>query len=192
MRLRGCSRVGGLFWAVDGLAGSWLVNATAQSPPLPGASLAFFVFVRPGASLLLILPLLLVFFPDGRLPSGWWGRGCLVSLASTALLPVALIFVPSDMAERQARRTAGSRVRGLNVDPFSIPLPDGLWSAVLTVAYLAGADQPVFPLVVVVRRYRSAPGVQRLQMRWLLWAAVVDAVVVLVAFRCPSTSPASR
>lgn len=28
--------LGGLFWVVDGLAASWLVNATAHSPPLPG------------------------------------------------------------------------------------------------------------------------------------------------------------
>jgi signal transduction histidine kinase len=174
--------VGGLLWAFDGLAGSWLVNATAQSPPLPGASLAFFVFVRAGSLLLIVLPLLLVLFPDGRLPSGWWGRAAVLSLASTALLPVSLMFVPSDVAERQAGEPLGPEFAGIDVDPLSIPLPDGLWSAVLSVAYLLVPISLLVPLIVVVRRYRAATGVRRLQLRWLLWAAGVDALVVLVAF----------
>ena len=52
----------------------------------------------------------------------------------------------------------------------------------LSVAYLLVPISLLVPLIVVVRRYRSATGVRRLQLRWLLWAAAVDALVVLVAF----------
>jgi len=41
--------IGGMFWAVNGLAASWLVNATAEQPALPGASLAFYLLYRAGA-----------------------------------------------------------------------------------------------------------------------------------------------
>ncbi len=173
---------GGLFWAVNGLSASWLVNATAEQPPWPGASLAFFLFFRAGAWLLVLLPLLLVLFPDGRLPSGWWGRAALVSLGSTALLPLMLTFVPSDVAEEQAGEALGPEVSGIDLDPLSIPLPDDLWTAVLTAAYLLVPLSLIVPLLIVIRRYRTAGDVRRLQLRWLLWAAVVDAVIVVVGF----------
>jgi signal transduction histidine kinase len=174
--------LGGLYWAVNGLAASWLVNAVAEEPPLPGASLAFFLFFRAGAWLLVVLPLLLVVFPDGRLPSGWWGRAAVASLAATAVLPLALTFVPSDVAERQAGEPLGPAYGGVDLDPVSIPLPDALWSPVLAAAYVLVPLGILVPLAIVVRRYRRASGVRRLQLRWLLWAAVVDAVVVVVAF----------
>ncbi|HEU0287175.1 MAG TPA: histidine kinase [Nocardioidaceae bacterium] len=174
--------IGGLFWALNGLAATWLVNATAVDPPWPGASLAFFLFVRAGAWLLLILPLLLVLFPDGRLPSGWWGRAALASLASTALLPLSLMFVPSDVAERQTGDSLGPQLAGVDVDPLSIPLPAGVWTTILTAAYLLVPISQLVPLAIVIRRYRAASGVGRLQLRWLLWAAVMDAVIVLLGF----------
>jgi signal transduction histidine kinase len=173
---------GGLFWALNGLSASWLVNATTEQPPLPGASLAFFLFFRAGAWLLVLLPLLLVLFPDGRLPPGWWGRAAIVSLGSTATLPLVLTFVPSDVAEEQAGETLGPEVSGVDLDPLSIPLPDNVWTAVLAVAYLLVPLSLVVPLLIVIRRYRTASGVLRLQLRWLLWAAMVDAVIVVVGF----------
>jgi len=174
--------VGGMYWALNGLAATWLVNATGEEPPWPGASLAFFLFFRAGAWLLVVLPLLLVLFPDGRLPSGWWGRAALVSLASTAILPLVLTFVPSDVAERQAGEPLGPELAGVDVDLLSIPLPDDVWSGLLSAAYLLVPISLLVPLAIVVRRYRAASGVRRLQLRWLLWAAVVDAVLVLVGF----------
>lgn len=174
--------LGGLYWTINGLAVSWLTIAIGHEPPLVGASLAFFLFFRAGAWLLIALPLLLVVFPDGRLPSGWWGRAALVSLASTALLPLTLMFVPADVAEEQAGEPLGPAFDGVDVELLSIPLPDGLWTGVLSTAFLLVPVSMLVPLAVVVRRYRRATGVRRLQLRWLLWAAVVDAVLVLLAF----------
>jgi signal transduction histidine kinase len=174
--------IGGLFWALNGLAATWLVNATAEEPPWPGASLAFFLYFRAGAWLLLVLPLLLVLFPDGRLLSGWWGRAALVSLASTALLPLSLTFVPSDAAEQQAGEPLGPELAGVDVDPMSIPLPDDMWTAILTVAFVLVPISQLVPLAIVIRRYRAATGVRRLQLRWLVWAALVDAVIVVLGF----------
>jgi hypothetical protein len=149
---------GGLFWVVNGLAATWLVNATAEQPPLPGASVAFFLLYRAGSWLLVVLPLLLVLFPDGRLPSGWWGRAALASLASTALLPLSLLFVPSDVAARQAGEPIGPELAGVALDPLSVPLPDSQWIGVLSVAYVLVPVSLLVPLAVVVRRYRAATG----------------------------------
>ena len=94
--------LGGLFWAVDGLAAAGWSTRPHRTRPGPVPISRSCCSSALGAALLLILPLLLVLFPDGRLPAGWWGRGCLLSLASTALLPLTLVFVPSHIAEEQA------------------------------------------------------------------------------------------
>ena len=41
----------GLQWCMDGVAASWLAYATMRHPALPGASLAFWMFMRFGALL---------------------------------------------------------------------------------------------------------------------------------------------
>ncbi|GAB3323317.1 hypothetical protein GCM10027451_46680 [Geodermatophilus aquaeductus] len=46
----------------------------------------------------------------------------------------------------------------------------------------------LLPLAVVTHRLRAAAGEDRRRMRWLLWAGVVDALVVLGAVLFPSTT----
>ncbi|WP_155347734.1 sensor histidine kinase [Acrocarpospora pleiomorpha] len=170
----------GAWWALDGTASSWLAYATMHDPALPGASAAFSVYQRFGAGLLLLLPLVLLLFPDGRLPSGWWRVVSLVSLGLTSLLPLALIAAPSGIA--QATSEPGpipAPLLALNLDPLYFPLPDVVWTGVLLVAQLCVPLSLLAPFVVVVRRYRTETGIGRMRMRWLLWAAVVDLLVML-------------
>ncbi len=170
----------GAWWAVDGTASAWLAYATAEVPPRPGASVAFFVYQRLGAWLLLLLPLLLLLFPDGRLPTGRLRPASLVSLGLTSLLPLALVAAPSRLAQASSGDGAMPlSLRALELDPVEVPLPDPVWSALLQVAYVVVPVSLVVPFVVVVRRYRAATGITRTRMRWLLWAAVVDLLVML-------------
>ena len=53
-----------------------------------------------------------------------------------------------------------------------------VWIALFTSAQSLMPFGLVVPFAVVVRRYRSANGEQRGALRWLLWAAVVDLLVV--------------
>ncbi|WP_246456515.1 sensor histidine kinase [Nocardioides mesophilus] len=179
----------GAWWALDGAAAAWLAFATTYTPALPGASVAFFVFQRLGAWLLLLLPLLLLLFPDGRLPTGRWRAVSVASLVMTALLPLALVAAPSDVAQvSSGAESMPAPLRALELDPVRVPLPDPVWSALLQVAYLCLPLSLVVPFAVVVRRYRGAGGTTRTQMRWLLWAAVVDLLVMLTIRLLPDSS----
>lgn len=168
----------GLWWIVDTAAGVWLAEATRHDPFLPGASVAFWIYQRLGAGLLLLLPLVLLLHPDGRLPRGRWRVAALVSLASTALLPLTLVVVPSDIAQEQAGRVP-TELANLQLDPFLLPLPDGFWQVLLRIAYVLLPLSLLTPLAVVVARYRSSQGLRRTRMRWLLWAALMDALLML-------------
>ena len=126
--------VAGAGWLATALAAGWLVEALSLSPGLPGASVAYAIGARYGAFLLLALPLALLLFPDGRLPRGRIGRPvAAASLASTALLPVTLLFVPASVVVSRAGGTLSPQEATLDLDPHSVPLP--FWPAVLDVAF---------------------------------------------------------
>jgi signal transduction histidine kinase len=171
----------GMFWVVDSLCSSWTAFALYTEPGVPGASAAFYVYQRLGAGLLLGLPLILLVFPHGRLPrEPLWRRLSLASIALTALLPVLLAVVPSETAERFAGESLDPALARLDLDPISIPLPYGVWQVLLTIAYAGVFLSLVVPLLVVVRRYRAGDAAGRAQLRWLVWAAGVNVIVIVV------------
>lgn len=179
--------VAGLAWVVDALAGAWFLEALATGRPLGGP--AFTVVARWGAFLLLTLPLVLLLFPDGRLPRGRVGRtAALGSLAATALLPLCLVVVPSAVLDARFGEVTPPEVRALGIDALSVDW--SAWPVVLDVAYGFLPVGLLVPLAVVVVRFRRATGVRRRQMRWLVWAALVDALVMLVSRVLPAWAAA--
>ena len=174
------------FWAVDGLAESWLTWALAGDPPRAGASLAFWTVERLGSGLLLGLPLLLLLYPDGRLPAGRWRPVALVSLASTALLPVLLLVTPAEVAFTADDGTAyGAPYDALDLDLTSLPLPAAVALPLLRIGFPLAVLGIAVPAASVVARYRRATGDDRNRLRWLLWAAVVDVLVMLATLLLP-------
>jgi signal transduction histidine kinase len=172
----------GAWCAFNAAGGAWLALATSLDPPLPGAAFAFWVVMRLGAGILLILPMILLLYPHGRLPTGRWRRPAVASLAGTAVLPVLLLVVPSHVAEMEsADRPLPASVLRLDLDPLLVPLPDEVWQVALRAAFVLVPVSLVVPFLVVVDRYRTASGPDRLRMRWLLWAGLVD-VLVMLAF----------
>lgn len=179
----------GLWWCLDSAAASWLTFATLDQPPRAGASVAFWVYQRLGAGLLLVLPLVLLLFPDGRLPSGRWRVAAVSGLLATTLLPLTLVAVPARVAQDVAGEEGiPEAFRSLDLDAVSLPVPDGAWSVLLRTAFLALAFSLVPVLAVVVHRYRTARGLDRVRMRWLLWAAVVDALLMLTLQLLPDVA----
>ncbi|WP_369134211.1 histidine kinase [Modestobacter sp. I12A-02662] len=174
-----------LLWAVDGLAGAWLSWAMVPEEPRPLASLAFWTVQRLGSWLLLGLPLLLLLYPDGRLPAGRWRLPAVASLACTAVLPTLLLIVPSEIADARAGTALPAVYDRIDVDPTSLPLPAAVVLPLLRVAFPVALLGVAVPLAVVVARHRRATGERRRQIRWLVWAGVVDLLVMLTALVLP-------
>lgn len=176
----------GMHWCVDAAAGTWLAYATWYD--LPGASAAFYVYQRLGAALMIWIPLLLLSYPTGRLPDGRWRILAYASLALSGLMPLMHLFVPAAIAQQRAGTPLPEPFAGLNVDPTSVPLPDGWWDVLFELSFVALPIGMLAPVAVVVHRYRCAVGVDRLRMRWLLWAAIVNLLVVAGVLALPELS----
>ncbi|MGW5263751.1 sensor histidine kinase [Microbispora sp. NPDC004025] len=178
--------VSGLEWALNGFLGAWSLYAIYTSPGAPGASAVYWLFARFGSALLMGLPLLILLFPDGRLPAaGAWRWLSVASLVLTALLPALLLVVPMDVMARYNATPIPAEISRLALDPVSIPLPYDVWAPVLAVAYAAVPVSLVVPFAVMLHRYRVAGADRRAQIRWLTWSALVSMFVLLLQFVAP-------
>ena len=96
-----------------------------------------------------------------------------------------LIVVPMEVMTRYHDAALPPEITGLALDPFSINLPYEVWQPVLAVAYAAVVVSLVVPFAVTVHRYRAASADRRAQIRWLMWAALVDMFVLLIPLENP-------
>ena len=164
--------VTGVIWALDGLAESWTAYGLARTPDLPLTGFALWFVAQFGSVLLLCLPYLLVLYPTGRVLPGRWGRVGLAVLVGAWLLPLALFFAP-EAALNADPSFAFPRDTGMP----EIPLSGDAYTPVLRLCQLVTFSSVLFALVVVVVRQRRAVGQERVQMRWLAWAAIVCALL---------------
>ncbi|WP_170201659.1 sensor histidine kinase [Actinocorallia herbida] len=172
--------VSGLHWALNGLAGAWIVHGVYVDPGAPGVAAAFWLYTRLGAALLLGLPLLLLIFPDGRLPAArFWRVLSAVGLGLTALLPVVWALVPSSVVAAMEGPPPPEIAR-LDLDPLNAHLPDAFWTVAVHGAQAITPVTLLIPLAVLAHRYRAAGPEGRAQIRWLLWAALVNACVLVL------------
>jgi hypothetical protein len=113
------------------------------------------------------LPLLMLYFPDGRLPSRRW-RWLPVTLLVCGLLTSGL-----------ARWTPGElSVEGFE-NPYAAPglLGSIAGGVIILVIAMFAANLPAAASMVL--RWRRASGQLRLQLRWFTWAAAFAAVVIV-------------
>ncbi|MGQ7297466.1 histidine kinase [Quadrisphaera sp. KR29] len=170
---------GGLLWALDGVASSWLLH-TLTAGDGTGATAAFWVYNRLGASLLLPLPLVLLLVHDGALPRGRaWRPAVLVSLASTALLPLVVLGVPSGVVGQ-------SPVPGVDLDPVPLPVPEAVWAPLWALARALTPLSLLVPFALLVARSRGPAGPARDRSRWMLWSALVAVLTMLSVWSLPA------
>lgn len=156
----------GLVWAYDGLGESWSAYGMAGDPNLPLTGFAVWFVAQFGAVLLAGLPWVLVLYPDGRLLPGRWRWVGQVCLVTSFALAVTLWFAPMSVIE-------GLDPMPLDTGMPELPLSEDVYLVILNVARLITLlTLPVAVLLVFVRQ-RRASGVERVQLRWLLWAAIM-------------------
>ena len=170
------------------LAGAWTfalssvpVSATTAQlvagavPPLLMAVAV--VQASTGGFLITVLLVITLVFPSGRLPTGPWGRLARLALAIVLLLAILGVFAP----------TISVSVPGISsgVDvPNPLALVPGwpLWPVVLAGPPLTLVLTAAGVMSMVVR-LRRAQGVERAQLRWLVWSMafiVVGFIIGLV------------
>jgi len=125
----------------------------------------------PGFTLFSTLGILL--FPTGRMPSRrWWP---VVVLATMAFL---LLLVPA-VPMWSYRGLPLERVAALNLTPPPDPVVDGAYAiaAVGQVVLLIAMIGSVLGLAI---RFRRAIGVERQQLKWFTYAAIVDVLLLVI------------
>lgn len=165
----------GLLWAFDGLCESWAAYGMASTPPLPLTGFAVWVVAQLGAFLLVGLPLVLVLYPTGRLMGGRWRAVSIVVIAMACAMPVLLLFAPV------AALTADGYEMPMETGMPELPVAGDVYVALLTVGRVLTLLSLPLAVLVLFARQRRASGRERLQLRWLVWAAVVCVVVSGIA-----------
>jgi two-component system NarL family sensor kinase len=185
----------GLLWALDGLMESWSLLGAARGGALPGTSFAYWFFNRVGAFLLVGLPLLLVLYPTGRLLPGRWRAVSVLAVAMSCALPLALLVMPLRVVQ-----LGGAEPPPVpELELLSLPVSDEVGYAILVVSQLVTFCALVPTLLVLYLRLRSAargrrgpvPTTEEEQLRWLLWAALLCAIVVVLGLLFPFTPVAT-
>ena len=152
---------------------------------LPLAPAALFLYQLWGPALALFLLVVLV-FPDGRLPSrsgpwiGWVFGAVLIGLAAALIVAVA-----GAVAHHQVRLDSYD---GL----VAIDQPTGWFAAVQTAFLLIAAPFAVAGLVRQVVVWRRSSGERRLQLKWLAGGTVVGLVSLILGLLVPGEAPAAE
>jgi signal transduction histidine kinase len=156
----------GLVWQAYGVAGELRITAFAAGATAPWAAWLWDLLWLPGIAL---VPVLLLIFPEGRLPSSRWR-------SVTALLAVSIALYVAGV---------GLRPGPLSNTPIDNPLGigalGGLTPLLLRLAEITFIGVTLLSLAAPVLRYRRAGQVQRYQLKWFLTAAVLVIVAWMVA-----------
>jgi hypothetical protein len=152
---------------LDGLLAYESANPGSFSRPDLIAALAYPLWV-PGVGL---IGLLLLLFPDGRLPSPRWRPVAWLLAGDIALLTLTGFFLPGVIQETEYVNPLGIEI----LVAFDQGIPGFALVVILVLCVLASA-------LSVVARYRRAVGRERLQLKWLMAAGVVAAAAYALLF----------
>jgi len=161
-----------IFWSTDALAQSWVRFGIRADEALPGANAALWVLNRLGAFLPMTVAVLLLIFPTGRFLAGRWDTVSRAVVAVMFLCGLLVVLAPAN------GRSDVVLPPGVDLDLGAIPMSASFTDVAVPVTVAATVLGLLLSMVTVFVRYRRASGYERDQMRWLLWAVVVMAVVM--------------
>jgi signal transduction histidine kinase len=116
------------------------------------------------------IPLILVLFPTGRVPSAAWRWYPPAMIACLSLLVLDVMFRPATIEvtdELQVPNPVG-------IEALKTPLDILAWVAALGLAVLA-----IAAVVAVIQRFRRSTGEERQQLRWLSAIAALTGVALI-------------
>jgi len=155
--------------ATFGVAQSYAAYALQEQPgALPGPEWAVLWDQSAWPLLFAVLIAIAFVFPDGRLPSPRWRR---VALAATASLAAFLVLSFFDSEPFEAPYE--------HVDK-PLPMLPGVFGWLWPLAFLGMLGGLVAGVQAVRVRFRSASGIERLQLKWLAYTAVLVPATLLV------------
>ena len=118
----------------------------------------------------LILPIVALTFPDGRLPSSSWRWPTRAAVGALAASTILITFTP------------GAIENVVPWNPIGIDaLPAWIWTLAWPLAGVGGVLISVLGVAAVVSRYRRGEGVDRQQLRWFVAAVLLAVVPITVS-----------
>lgn len=166
----------GMFSAVTLLSGAYTKFAQFTLSNPPALLRDVFIWLDRWAWVIpsmVPLTLLLLYFPDGRLLSVRWRWIVRATVAGIAGMMIAAAFYPTPLPEF-----------GLTEhNPYGIPGSEAMFGTMLNLTSAALLIGLLGAFASVMVRYRRSRGVQRQQIKWLLYAAglILVALVIMLA-----------
>jgi hypothetical protein len=160
--------VGAPFWVLGELALQYAVYAEFDAPGAPGEAWMTWVggWAR-GMGWFLIVPLLLLLFPNGKLPSARWRPALWAAAGFLALFTVAALLSPVSV---DTRLESVRHPLGLDLE---------VAESVAVVSFVLAPVLLALSGAAVIARFRRSSGDERQQLKWFVYA--VGIAVVLFA-----------
>jgi signal transduction histidine kinase len=162
----------GLAWAVLGSADAYAAYAlaTGQEASLAARAADWVNIWFYGPGIFLPVTLLLLLFPDGRVPSPRWRPVLWIAIAGNLGVLLGNGFDPV---------TNTSDARFLTSNPFGIDALEAAFPIFIPIAFFAAIGAVVAAPFAMGLRLRRSHGDERQQLRWLAYAGVL--VVLAIA-----------
>ena len=118
----------------------------------------------------LILPIVALTFPDGRLPSNRWRWPTRAALGALAASTIVVAFTP------------GAIENVVPWNPIGIDaLPGWVWNLAAPLAGIGAVMISILGVGAVVTRYRRSTGIERQQLRWFVAAIALGVIPITIS-----------
>jgi hypothetical protein len=173
--------------AIGSEAGFYAIRAySVDHHGLPLSRLAAAVAPLAWISILLLLPLPIMLFPDGRVPPGR-GRWALWAYAALAVIFLVSVGAQTGHAFTDRRIAVDSTGQLTSINGSQ----SGIAAVINLVGFLAYTAFALGAVVRQILRFRRSKGVERQQLKWLLSGGAVAVIGMVTATQASNSSPLS-
>jgi len=162
-----CCAIGAVV-SFSGFGSSDAARSIAADPdPIPGAPVLYLLGqVQLLVPMLGLLPVLVLVFPTGRLPSRRWRPVLWIVAVGLGLYVASVMLKP------------GPAGNGLPDNPVGVAAADRLLGPIAAVSGLLFAVFVVLVLTSLVLRFRRARGEERQQLKWLVYGVILLVLLI--------------